>query len=273
MNHSKRPSPLRWFPFCSFGKNERGVAAIEFALIFPLMIVVYAGMVDVTHAYMAKRKLTMAVGSAGDILARYSTVTNSDLDQIIDAARSTIAPMNVSDFKITLSLLRLNGQNATVICSYGDQPLTIGANEPIATGLGTLSSNGLLQDLIYATGTFKSYSILSNLITFQPSFTFSEKAHFLPRINDTVGWASGCNTAPGGSGGGTGVSSVGGTTDSDGNNSAPCVSGTSGNDPKGLCPDPNLNGGGGTTDPGNNPKDPGAGGGVGGVDPANGGKS
>jgi len=36
-----------------FGRDSRGMAAIEMALIFPIMIVVYFGLVDVTNLLSA----------------------------------------------------------------------------------------------------------------------------------------------------------------------------------------------------------------------------
>ena len=98
-------------------KDERGVAAVEFALIAPVMIGLYVSTVVTTQAYMASRKVALVARSLSDVASRQAvgttgcTPTNagnpcladSDIENFFDAAALIMAPYSISPLKMTLS--------------------------------------------------------------------------------------------------------------------------------------------------------------------------
>ena len=49
-----------------FWRDPRGVSAVEFALIAPLLILMYCGMAELSLAMMAQRRLSNIASAIGD---------------------------------------------------------------------------------------------------------------------------------------------------------------------------------------------------------------
>ena len=76
-----------------YGRDERGVASIEMALIFPIMLIVFVGMVDVANLLSASRRVTLTASTLGDLVTQApGEVTVSDLNGFFNAARSIMDP-------------------------------------------------------------------------------------------------------------------------------------------------------------------------------------
>ena len=65
-------SKLRtWRAFC---RDARGVAALEFALVVPMVIVVYAGGFEIAQAATVNRKLTDTTVQLANVTSQYTSV-------------------------------------------------------------------------------------------------------------------------------------------------------------------------------------------------------
>ncbi|MEL7033671.1 MAG: TadE/TadG family type IV pilus assembly protein [Pseudomonadota bacterium] len=86
-----------------FAKSETGISAVEFALIAPLMAVIYFGCIELSLMMTLDRKVTGATAALGDLTARASNVTNDDLSDIFEATRMVMQPsdMSLADMRIT----------------------------------------------------------------------------------------------------------------------------------------------------------------------------
>jgi Flp pilus assembly protein TadG len=98
-----------------FAADQRGISSVEFALLLPLMLTMFFGSVEVTDAISADRQITLVASTVADITSQYSSVTSSDVSNILAAASTVLTPFPVSMAKVTLSsvLIDANG-NATV---------------------------------------------------------------------------------------------------------------------------------------------------------------
>lgn len=75
------------------GMNEAGVAAVEFALILPIMLTLYLGSIEVSSAIIADQRVTSVAGALGDLVARADgDITLGQLSDYFDAAKSTMTP-------------------------------------------------------------------------------------------------------------------------------------------------------------------------------------
>ncbi len=75
-----------------FRKNRSGVAATEFALLVPVMLVMYVGTVEITEAYYVDRRVTLATRVAGDLIAR-DLMDDQPLSYITNKVAIGINPM------------------------------------------------------------------------------------------------------------------------------------------------------------------------------------
>ncbi|WP_395075751.1 TadE/TadG family type IV pilus assembly protein [Hyphococcus sp.] len=76
-----------------------GIAAVEFALVGPLMILIFFGVVESADALARSRQVTLAVNTLADLASQETNLLTSDADdlfggieQIVDAGG---APMNI----------------------------------------------------------------------------------------------------------------------------------------------------------------------------------
>src|SRR5262249_43774950 len=75
-----------------FSGDQRGVSAVEFALLLPLMVTLYLGVVEISQGISADRKVTMTARSIGDLVAQASSMSNSDMTNSLNAATAVMAP-------------------------------------------------------------------------------------------------------------------------------------------------------------------------------------
>jgi Flp pilus assembly protein TadG len=85
------------------GRETRGVAAVEFAIILPLMTILYLGVVETATALIADRKTTAMASTAADLAAQAMVLTNSDISDIFGAARAIMQPYDASSIQIRIT--------------------------------------------------------------------------------------------------------------------------------------------------------------------------
>ena len=86
--------------------DRRGVAAVEFALILPLMLLLYLGTAELTQGVMASRKTTLVSRALSDLVAQLaagSTMTDAQATNVFNAATAIMTPFSTSTLKMTIT--------------------------------------------------------------------------------------------------------------------------------------------------------------------------
>ncbi len=73
---------------------EQGLAAVEFALALPLLIVITFGSIEVVRYVIIVQKIEKVSLTLSDLVAQSETITTADLNQIIVAAKEVMSPYN-----------------------------------------------------------------------------------------------------------------------------------------------------------------------------------
>jgi Flp pilus assembly protein TadG len=87
-----------------FAGDRRGVAALEFALIAPLMVMTYFGVAELTEGLMASRKVSTVASSIGDLAAQAAAVTPSQLGDIFTIGQTLMLPYSTTSEPLTMRL-------------------------------------------------------------------------------------------------------------------------------------------------------------------------
>ena len=90
-------------------RDKRGISAVEFAMLLPLMVTLYLGGVEVSQAVAIDRKVTLVARSLGDLVAQATKVTQCGHDQHPRRHRAIIVPYSDSKLKITVSSVTIDG--------------------------------------------------------------------------------------------------------------------------------------------------------------------
>lgn len=88
-----------------FHRGEGGVVAIEFALILPVMVTMYFGVVALTSGYATKQRVESVSRTMADLVGRLKNkvVTPAEIDGIANAAAAIMAPYDGKGMLITLA--------------------------------------------------------------------------------------------------------------------------------------------------------------------------
>ncbi|MGE3644887.1 MAG: TadE/TadG family type IV pilus assembly protein [Beijerinckiaceae bacterium] len=91
------------------GADTRGVAAVEFALILPVMLLLYIGTAELTSGLMANRKMTLVARAVSDLVAQEGDdtgVSAPTLTNVFNAASGIMSPYSTTNLKISVSSIK-----------------------------------------------------------------------------------------------------------------------------------------------------------------------
>ena len=173
-----RPPLFRLPGICHrFAGDRRGIAAVEFALIVPLMIAMYFGALEITDALTVSRRVTLATQTVADLTAQSAVITDSDMTDIFAATAAVMAPYDASNLKMRVTSVVADSDNNTKVAwSDGYNMSARTKNSTIALPAG-LTSGG--DSVIYAEVSFTYTSLLGKYFT--TPFTFTDEAYLRPR--------------------------------------------------------------------------------------------
>lgn len=98
-----------------FAGDTRGVSAVEFALVLPLMLTMYLGGSEVANAITAGRKVTLVSRTVGDLASQVSSITNASMTNILNASTAVVAPFTAGNLKVTVSQVKIDANNNATI--------------------------------------------------------------------------------------------------------------------------------------------------------------
>jgi Flp pilus assembly protein TadG len=96
----------------SFIEDRRGVSAVEFALIAPILIMTYLAMAELTLGMMASRRTSHLAATIGDLAAQSETLTNANVTDLWAIGSSMLQPFDAgTNLKIRLTCVTMGADN------------------------------------------------------------------------------------------------------------------------------------------------------------------
>ena len=104
--------------FFQWRDREDGVAAIEAALVFPIMLVLLLGVYDIGNAVLCNQKTIHASQIVADLITRDSQVDDAMIDNAITASQLSLNPANNLDsYGVDIVSIRFD-ENANAIVEW-----------------------------------------------------------------------------------------------------------------------------------------------------------
>jgi Flp pilus assembly protein TadG len=124
---------------CAFRTARQGVAATEFALVLPVMVLMYLGTVEVTQGIQAKRRVNMLARTLADLTSQSANLSSTGLASIFDAGKVVMAPLSVTPLKMRVSSVIVTPAGQTCVDWSFSSPAgdirAVGGPVTIPTGL------------------------------------------------------------------------------------------------------------------------------------------
>lgn len=163
--------------------DRRGVSAVEFALIAPVMIVFYFGLAEFCQGYMAQKRMGHAAAMVGDLVSQTTTdITAEEIDDMFAIGDLILKPFSAAtlDLRIT-SVIRQPDDSITVEWSKGRgmSPLAEGDVVPIPANL---IEDG--ESLVISESSYEYDSPVGYLMP--DAITFEQKHYLRPRAVQKV---------------------------------------------------------------------------------------
>ncbi|MBK8082639.1 MAG: pilus assembly protein [Devosia sp.] len=182
----ERPKRL----FVRLAREERGVAAVEFALILPLLILLYFGTVEAASLFTVDRRVATVASTMADLVSREkkSISQGSTLANYFQAANGIMQPYPTTSLKQVVTLLKITSAGVTtVVWSVGYN----GGVARTATASYNLPASSQINQLARTNG----YLVMSEIsYPYKPLFgmvisntvNLSRTEYFLPRYEDKI---------------------------------------------------------------------------------------
>ena len=171
-------------------RDNRGVAAIEFALLLPMLIALLIGCLEVTFKIWSTQKAEKLAVTLSDVVAQATAVTNSDLASLIGATDKIMDPFpfGANDGKIIISSVYVaQGEEDAVVhwqCFFPSTGgLTAASKLGVKDAVADMPDGFTLveKDNVIVTEIFYRYEPIAPGLLFDESIVY-RRALFKPRL-------------------------------------------------------------------------------------------
>lgn len=119
--------------------DRSGVGAVEFALIAPVLIVLYMGSLEVSVAMSVNKKLARATSTVADLVTQDETVNKTFLKSMFNVAQSVMTPFRSDGIKVKITGISINNAGVgTASWSWQEdntRPYTVGSTQTLPADL------------------------------------------------------------------------------------------------------------------------------------------
>lgn len=177
--------PARRFMRCA-----RGVAAVEFGLVAPLMLAMLLGVVEVTRAVSIDRRISNAASLIADLVAREERLSASDITAIYDVVAQALSPFDPAP--LSISIIPVKGRGGTTVSYVAPQSVPSYHNGaqpgqcqavPITDGL-IESADGSADSVIVVRATYNFRSLFAGSAVYNANW--QHDAYAKPRKRSCI---------------------------------------------------------------------------------------
>lgn len=159
--------------------DRRGVAAVEFALIAPMLVGLYLSAVELTLAFEAQQRMTHMASAMADMAAQSRTITTAQLDDIMQSGSVMAYPLTTSPLGQRIASMTANSAGVVTVDWTRTHNFTTTAAPTVPTGF--LRAN---ESVIVADVTYDYHPIFT--VVLPATMTFRQHAYLRPRLSATV---------------------------------------------------------------------------------------
>lgn len=179
-------------------RDDRGVSAIEFALILPILIILFIGGNELGQAVSMYRKASHSGSVIGDLVTQSTSVaTGGDMDNMFAAATAIMMPYPQSGLKIVVAQVTMDANGSPKVTwrdskNGGNEASWSCGNPPparidIPAAMKVANTSLIITEVEY---TWKSnFSAIAMDLFGTDTITLKDVAMLRPRMSESIPYA------------------------------------------------------------------------------------
>jgi Flp pilus assembly protein TadG len=168
--------------------DKSGIAAVEFALLVPLMLSLWLGSVELSKGIAADRKVTLTARTVADLVSQVSSVSSTDISNSLNASSAVMAPFSTTNLKVTVSSVAIDANSKATIawsCTLNGSARAKNSAVTLPSALLVPSTSLVWSEVQYAYTPTIGYVISGTL-------TLKDQIFMRPRLSDSITGPSSC---------------------------------------------------------------------------------
>ena len=150
----------------TFGQNQSGLSAIEFAFVAPLMVTTYFGVAEIGNYIYADRKVTTVAATAADLVAQSTQVSDAGMNDIMTSLNVIISPFNPTDAQIRITSVTADALGNTKVAwsdAVRTSPRAVGSTITMPAGLVPANQSVILAEITFTYKTLVGMFLTSGI--------------------------------------------------------------------------------------------------------------
>jgi len=171
-----------------FGGDRRGLSAVEFAIVLPFMLTLYAGSVELGEGLSIQYKTTLAARTVADIASQYTSIDAPTMTSILGAASTVVAPYSAANMTVIVSEVTTDAKgNGTITWSAAQNGNAhiVGQAVTLPADLQIPSISLLWGEVTYPYTPPIGYVAIGTISMYQSEY-------FYPRLSNCVSFGGAC---------------------------------------------------------------------------------
>lgn len=165
-----------------FRSDKRGVAAVEFAFIAPILILMYFGIAEFTQGMIVKRRVGHVASTIADLTSRVNQVDTAATGDIFAVGRTIVAPLSTTSLRMRLTSVTADSGGVSHV-DWSDAnnwtARTVNATITMPTGVVTANQSVIMAEVQYTYDSPVHYLVPTGIL-------MSQTYYLRPRLSTQV---------------------------------------------------------------------------------------
>ncbi len=169
-----------------FARDTRGMAAVEFAIILPMVLVIFFGTIEVSTGVAVDRKVTVLTRTLSDLISQATSVNNADLTNAFAVGASIMTPYASTPIKAIISQVYIDPTTHTGKVKWSkasnDTAHACNSTVTVPSGLAIDGTYLIMSEVKYNFTPMVDFKLGSN----PPTFPLGDTTFTRPRQSPSV---------------------------------------------------------------------------------------
>ena len=163
-------------------RDQKGVSAVEFAMVLPVMLTLYLGAVETSQGVSIHRKVTLTARTVADLASQVTSINNAGMANLLTASSAVIAPFPAGELKVTVSAVSIDANGIAKVAwsdTLNGTARAVNSTVSLPTALNVPNSQLIWSEVHYNYVPTIGYVVTGALNLF-------DQIYMRPRLSETV---------------------------------------------------------------------------------------